>query len=731
MEMKNNYNDPKKKMNIPFKKKLVFISYSREDKEFIKSFIKNGQNRGFEIFVDEADKETGSDWKKRIINKIHSSQAAFLFISNNSLRKNSPIRELEIPEFIEKINSTQSKWRLIFRNNFKFFPVFIDYVDKDVLEKFDFKSKTTGDYEKLFEKYDIWNLESNDKSNSNNKMPSEMTKDELQKYWAELNLQMTNAVKGRKVTKMGSVKRWNSNPTDALHYIISSIRRNLLLLFLIAVSAFLFYTTNQESDQTSEVFDIGQGDVRIASLNSGDCFDLVNKDDVLEWNTYVQYRPCDLLHDGEVYYRENQLDFGDQVVGYTSLLNFLTQTCTDEFEVFKDSESIRNNYEILYVWDKESQALETKPFDMLCLTMFEERTRGSYVEDITGISVLLPNPGNKFDCDDFESDDDAQAWYELYFEDYGDVALLDLNNNGIACDEIRSSEDSTESENSTTTSLETTSTTTTLPITTTTTLPITNVSDNTTKAFEDVTFDVNQALKESKNKQVLTEYFDINNRATSWASFSGLRIETHWKTGVFLKWNGCDYTMGCVVKLSINGVNFGSHIYEGVYYTTNNNIFVGGLNESETYEIKLEPVDSMYQTYEPVYLRFSGSDWNTDDEFNPGWPLVNKIDGYEIYADQNSWNPPLSSTIPKVSIADQGSSYSFTLLEWDITNKYTHSLLFADDELIGILGNIPPQYIQIEKSLLADQSLIGKIITLISYDSPVMPGATYIFEYSD
>ena len=222
-----------------------------------------------EIFVDEADKETGSDWKKRIINKIHSSQAAFLFISNNSLRKNSPIRELEIPEFIEKINSTQSKWRLIFRNNFKFFPVFIDYVDKDVLEKFDFKSKSTGDYEKLFEKYDIWNLESNDKSNSNNKMPSEMTKEELQKYWAELNLQMTNAVKGRKVTKMGSVKRWNSNPTDALHYIISSIRRNLLLLLLIAISAFLFYTNNQESDQTSEVFDIGQGDVRIASLNSG------------------------------------------------------------------------------------------------------------------------------------------------------------------------------------------------------------------------------------------------------------------------------------------------------------------------------------------------------------------------------------------------------------------------------------------------------------------------------
>ena len=46
----------------------------------------------------------------------------------------------------------------------------------------------------------------------------------------------------------------------------------------------LFYTNNQELTRPED--DIGQGDVRIASLNSGDCFDLVNKEDVV--GTYVQ-----------------------------------------------------------------------------------------------------------------------------------------------------------------------------------------------------------------------------------------------------------------------------------------------------------------------------------------------------------------------------------------------------------------------------------------------------------
>ena len=60
--------------------------------------------------LDEADKQPGSDWQKRIKQKIDNSDAAFLFISKNSLREDSPIRELEIPEFIEKIQKSQTKW---------------------------------------------------------------------------------------------------------------------------------------------------------------------------------------------------------------------------------------------------------------------------------------------------------------------------------------------------------------------------------------------------------------------------------------------------------------------------------------------------------------------------------------------------------------------------------------------------------------------------------------------
>ena len=93
--MKKHYNFSKVKMKNPFRKKQVFISYSRKDEDLIQSFFNNEKNRGFTAFMDEADKEVGSDWQKRIKQKIDKSDA-FLFISKNSLRSDSPIRQLEI-----------------------------------------------------------------------------------------------------------------------------------------------------------------------------------------------------------------------------------------------------------------------------------------------------------------------------------------------------------------------------------------------------------------------------------------------------------------------------------------------------------------------------------------------------------------------------------------------------------------------------------------------------------
>ncbi len=44
------------------------------------------------------------------------------------------------------------------------------------------------------------------------------------------------------------------------------------------------------------------------------------------------------------------------------------------------------------------------------------------------------NPGNTKNCPDFSTHAQAQAWFDLYFPFYGDVAGLDSDSDGIACE---------------------------------------------------------------------------------------------------------------------------------------------------------------------------------------------------------------------------------------------------------------------------------------------------------
>ena len=55
-----------------------------------------------------------------------------------------------------------------------------------------------------------------------------------------------------------------------------------------------------------------------------------------------------------------------------------------------------------------------------------------------GITTPTPitNPGNSKNCTDFATWKDAQAWYAKYFKAYGDVADLDRDNDGIACETL-------------------------------------------------------------------------------------------------------------------------------------------------------------------------------------------------------------------------------------------------------------------------------------------------------
>ena len=46
------------------------------------------------------------------------------------------------------------------------------------------------------------------------------------------------------------------------------------------------------------------------------------------------------------------------------------------------------------------------------------------------------NPGDTKNCGDFATHAQAQAWFDTYYPMYGDVARLDQDNDGSACDSL-------------------------------------------------------------------------------------------------------------------------------------------------------------------------------------------------------------------------------------------------------------------------------------------------------
>ena len=55
---------------------------------------------------------------------------------------------------------------------------------------------------------------------------------------------------------------------------------------------------------------------------------------------------------------------------------------------------------------------------------------------ITTSTTVPSNPGDAKDCSDFGTWAEAQAWYEKYLPYYGDVANLDADDDGIACESL-------------------------------------------------------------------------------------------------------------------------------------------------------------------------------------------------------------------------------------------------------------------------------------------------------
>jgi Excalibur calcium-binding domain len=49
---------------------------------------------------------------------------------------------------------------------------------------------------------------------------------------------------------------------------------------------------------------------------------------------------------------------------------------------------------------------------------------------------VRPDAGDSVNCSDFPTHAAAQAWFDTYFPFYGDVAKLDANHDGVACESL-------------------------------------------------------------------------------------------------------------------------------------------------------------------------------------------------------------------------------------------------------------------------------------------------------
>jgi putative cell wall-binding protein len=50
--------------------------------------------------------------------------------------------------------------------------------------------------------------------------------------------------------------------------------------------------------------------------------------------------------------------------------------------------------------------------------------------------AIPPNPGDSKNCSDFSTQAEAQEWHDFYFPYYGDIANLDGDGNGVACESL-------------------------------------------------------------------------------------------------------------------------------------------------------------------------------------------------------------------------------------------------------------------------------------------------------
>ena len=161
--------------------KNIFISYSRKDSLDVAEFRTTLKYRNFEILIDDEEITFDKPWKANIRNKINKSNGAILFISNNALNPESPIRTLEIPLIAKRFIDEDDE--------FYFFPIILEDIDEEIFSDYSFVPEGSKEAVNFLEYFQLYDLET---QSTLKKLNTRKRKKEYQ----ILNLDISNALEG-------------------------------------------------------------------------------------------------------------------------------------------------------------------------------------------------------------------------------------------------------------------------------------------------------------------------------------------------------------------------------------------------------------------------------------------------------------------------------------------------------------------------------------------------------
>ncbi len=81
---------------------MLFASYSRADSATVDALVSVLEQNGYEVWIDRADIEGGTEWRSEIVAAIETCEAFLLILSHNSIASRNVRREIDVAEAADR-----------------------------------------------------------------------------------------------------------------------------------------------------------------------------------------------------------------------------------------------------------------------------------------------------------------------------------------------------------------------------------------------------------------------------------------------------------------------------------------------------------------------------------------------------------------------------------------------------------------------------------------------------